>query len=299
MGAEPESRYVRAACPSVLPVVGSPAAPGAGSGLLSCSWLVALCSVSDVTLSLAWAGCFLLPLCGLFLLFFVSPSICALTAVIFCFPLWCPLFSSTIFCSLRFSSVLLLFSFRYDFLLSFYYFRFATVFFCPSLRSPISFSLRSSIFLFLRSSICLFLRSSIYPFLRSSVFFSCDLLFIFSCDLLFFFSCDLLFFFSCDLLFIFSCGFFRFPRFRAGFLSSFWGTQAGMNARGLAPAGFVPGRSPWTGSRSRHLRPPTFYSISWWRSRGPATSSGVPPLLCAAIARFTSLPARYYVVTFF
>jgi hypothetical protein len=170
---------------TACPVVGSPAAPGAGSGLLSCSWLVALCSVSDVTLSLAWAGCFLLPLCGLFLLSFVSPSICALTAVIFCFPLWCPLFSSTIFCSLRFSSVLLLFSFRYDFLLSFYYFRFATVFFCPSLRSPISFSLRSSIFLFLRSSICLFLRSSIYPFLRSSVFFSCDLLFIFSCDLLF------------------------------------------------------------------------------------------------------------------
>jgi hypothetical protein len=162
---------------TACPVVGSPAAPGAGSGLLSCSWLVALCSVSDVTLSLAWAGCFLLPLCGLFLLFFVSPSICALTAVIFCFPLWCPLFSSTVFCSLRFSSVLLLFSFRYDFLLSFYYFRFATVFFCPSLRS----------------SIFLFLRSSIYPFLRSSVFFSCDLLFIFSCDLLFFFSCDLLF----------------------------------------------------------------------------------------------------------
>jgi hypothetical protein len=178
---------------TACPVVGSPAAPGAGSGLLSCSWLVALCSVSDVTLSLAWAGCFLLPLCGLFLLFFVSPSICALTAVIFRYLLWCPLFSSTIFCSLRFSSVLLLFSFRYDFLLSFYYFRFATVFFCPSLRSPISFSLRSSIFLFLRSSICLFLRSSIYPFLRSSVFFSCDLLFIFSCDLLFFFSCDLLF----------------------------------------------------------------------------------------------------------
>jgi hypothetical protein len=197
---------------TACPVVGSPAAPGAGSGLLSCSWLVALCSVSDVTLSLAWAGCFLLPLCGLFLLSFVSPSICALTAVIFCFLvsavfqyyfLLATIFfcSSTIFVSLRFSSVLLLFSFRYGFLLSFsaishflfpaiFYFPFPAIFylsfpaifylsfpalFCflflrPSiylfLRSSSYLFLRSSIFLFLRSSICLFLRSSIFLFLR-------------------------------------------------------------------------------------------------------------------------------------
>jgi hypothetical protein len=59
---------------------------------------------------------------------------------------------------------------RYDFLLSFYYFRFAMIFFCPSLRSPIFF-------------------------LRSSIFFPCDLLFSFSCDLLFSFS-----WFPCGLL---------------------------------------------------------------------------------------------------
>jgi hypothetical protein len=178
--------------------------------------------------------------------------------------------SSTIFVSLRFSSVLLLFSFRYGFLLSFSaisHFLFPAIFYFP-FPAIFYLSFPAIFYLSFPALFCfLFLRPSIYLFLRSSIFFS--------------------------------CGFFRFPRFRAGFLSSFWGTQAGMNARGLAPAGFVPGRSPWTGSRSRHLRLPTFYSISWWRSRGPATSSGVPPLLCAAIARFTSLPARYYVVTFF
>ena len=177
---------------TACPVVGSPAAPGAGSGLLSCSWLVALCSVSDVTLSLAWAGCFLLPLCGLFLLFFVSPSICALTAVIFCFLvsavfqyyfLLATIFfcSSTIFVSLRFSSVLLLFSFRYGFLLSFsaishflfpaiFYLSFPAIFY---LSFPALFCflfLRPSIYLFLRSSSYLFLRSSSYLFLRSSIF---------------------------------------------------------------------------------------------------------------------------------
>ena len=309
MGAEPESRYVRAACPSVLDCLSCGGFSGSPWGWLRLAFSLlvgcSLCSVSDVTLSLAWAGCFLLPLCGLFLFFFVSPSICALTAVIFCFLvsavfqyyfLLATIFfcSSTIFVSLRFSSVLLLFSFRYGFLLSFsaishflfpaiFYFPFPAIFY---LSFPAIFYLSFPAlfcFLFLRPSIYLSLRSSIFLFLRSSIFFSCDLLFIF----------------SFDLLSSFPVGFFRFPRFRAGFLSSFWGTQAGMNARGLAPAGFVPGRSPWTGSRSRHLRPPTFYSISWWRSRGPATSSGVPPLLCAAIARFTSLPARYYVVTFF
>jgi hypothetical protein len=138
---------------------------------------------------------------------------------------------------------------------------------------------------------CLSLRSPIF-FLRSSIFFPCDLLFSFSCDLPF--SFPAIFYFPFPAIF-----YFPFPGFRAGFYLALGFTQAGMNVRGFAPAGFVPGRSPWTGSRSRHLRPPTFYSISWWRSRGPATSSGVPPLLCAAIARFTSLPARYYVVTFF
>ena len=191
MGAEPESRFVRAACPSFLDCLSCGGFSGSPWGWLRLAFLLLVgCSLlcPDVTLSLAWAGCFLFVVSFCFPL---SPLLSALS-LRSSSAFWCPLFSSTIFCSLRFSSVLLLFSFRYDFLLSFYYFRFATVFFCPSLRSPISFSLRSSIFLFLRSSICLFLRSSIYPFLRSSVFFSCDLLFIFSCDLLFIFSCDLL-----------------------------------------------------------------------------------------------------------
>jgi hypothetical protein len=271
MGAEPESRYVRAACPSVLDCLSCGGFSGslwAGSGLLSLSWLVALSALSLTSHSL-WPGlaasCFLFVV--LFLLLFVSPSICvSLSPLLSAFSL--PLFAvflsgfllsfAALFCSLRFSSVLLLFSFRYDFLLSFYYFRFAMIFFCLSLRSPI-----------------FFLRSSIFLFLRSSIFFPCDLLFSFSCDLPFSFP---------------AIFYFPFPGFRAGFYLALGFTQAGMNVRGFAPAGFVPGRSPWTGSRSRHLRPPTFYSISWWRSRGPAASSGVPPLLCAALARLSPFP---------
>jgi hypothetical protein len=191
MGAEPESRYVRAACPSVLDCLSCGGFSGslwAGSGLLSLSWLVALSALSLTSHSL-WPGlaasCFLFVV--LFLLLFVSPSICvSLSPLLSAFSL--PLFAvflsgfllsfAALFCSLRFSSVLLLFSFRYDFLLSFYYFRFAMIFFCLSLRSPI-----------------FFLRSSIFLFLRSSIFFPCDLLFSFSCDLLFSFS-----WFPCGLL---------------------------------------------------------------------------------------------------
>ena len=235
MGAEPESRYVRAACPSVLDCLSCGGFSGslwAGSGLLSLSWLVALSALSsDVMLSLAWAGCFLLPLCGplsaslclpFYLRLFVSPSICVLAAIICCLSLW---FSAVFRCSILF----------------------ATTFFCPS-----------------------------------TIFFSLWFSSVFLCDLLFS---------SCDLLFSFPAIFyFPFPGFRAGFYLALGFTQAGMNVRGFAPAGFVPGRSPWTGSRSRHLRPPTFYSISWWRLRGPAASSGVPPLLCAALARLSPFP---------
>ena len=285
MGAEPESRFVRAACPSFLDCLSCGGFSGSPWGWLRLAFLLLvgcslLCLWRHTLSGLGWLllASSLWSLSAFLCLPFYLRSHCGhlLLSGVRCFPV--------------------LFSARYDFLLFFYYFRFATIFFCPS-----------TIFVSLRFSSVL-LCDLPFPFPCDLLFsFSCDLLFVFSCDLLFIlscallfiFSCDLLFFFSCDLLFIFSCGFFRFPRFRAGFLSSFWGTQAGMNARGLAPAGFVPGRSPWTGSRSRHLRPPTFYSISWWRSRGPAASSGVPPLLCAAIARFTSLPARYYVVTFF
>ena len=155
---------------TACPVVGSPAAPGAGSGLLSCSWLVALCSV--LTSRSLWPR---------------LAASCFLFVVFFCFPL-SPLLSAL---SLRSSSAFhygvrcfpVLFPARYDFLLFFYYFRFATIFFCPS-----------TIFVSLRFSSVL-LCDLPFPF-------PCDLLFSFSCDLLFVFSCDLLFIFSCDLLFI-------------------------------------------------------------------------------------------------
>ena len=167
MGAEPESRYVRAACPSVLDCLSCGGFSGslwAGSGLLSLSWLVALSALSLTSHSL-WPGlaasCFLFVV--LFLLLFVSPSICVSLPLFAVFLSGFLLSFAALFCSLRFSSVLLLFSFRYDFLLSFYYFRFAMIFFCLYLRSPI-----------------FFLRSSIFLFLRSSIFFPCDLLFSFS-----------------------------------------------------------------------------------------------------------------------
>jgi hypothetical protein len=168
---------------TACPVVGSPAAPGAGSGLLSCSWLVALCSVSDVTLSLAWAGCFLLPLCGLFLLSFVSPSICALTAVIFCFLV------SAVFQ---------------------YYFLLATIFFCSS-----------TIFVSLRFSSVL-LCDLPFPFPCDLLFsFSCDLLFVFSCDLLFILSCALLFSFPATFYLSFPVGFSGFLVSVRGFFLAF------------------------------------------------------------------------------
>jgi hypothetical protein len=141
MGAEPESRYVRAACPSVLDCLSCGGFSGSPWGWLRLAFLLLVgCSLlcPDVTLSLAWAGCFLLPLCGLFLLLFVSPSICVSL----------PLFA--VFLS--------------GFLLSFA----AISYFLPAIFYFLS--LRSSIFLFLRSSIFLFLRSSIYLFLRSSIF---------------------------------------------------------------------------------------------------------------------------------
>jgi hypothetical protein len=114
---------------------------------------------------------------------------CFLFVVFFCFSL-SPLLSAL---SLRSSSAFhygvrcfpVLFSARYDFLLFFYYFRFATIFFCPS---------------------------TIFVSLRFSSVLLCDLPFPFPCDLLFSFSCDLLFVFSCDLLFILSCALlFSFP----------------------------------------------------------------------------------------
>jgi hypothetical protein len=174
MGAEPESRYVRAACPSVLDCLSCGGFSGslwAGSGLLSLSWLVALSALSLTSHSL-WPGlaasCFLFVV--LFLLLFVSPSICvSLSPLLSALSL--PLFAvflsgfllsfAALFCSLRFSSVLLLFSFRYDFLLSFsaisyflsaiFYFPFPAIFHFLSLRSSSFLLLRSSIFLFLVS----------------------------------------------------------------------------------------------------------------------------------------------------
>ena len=158
MGAEPESRYVRAACPSVLDCLSCGGFSGslwAGSGLLSLSWLVALSALSLTSHSL-WPGlaasCFLFVV--LFLLLFVSPSICvSLSPLLSALSL--PLFAvflsgfllsfAALFCSLRFSSVLLLFSFRYDFLLSFS----AISYFLPAIFHFLS--LRSSIFLFLVS----------------------------------------------------------------------------------------------------------------------------------------------------
>ena len=141
-------RYVRATHPSVLDCLSCGGFSGslwAGSGLLSLSWLVALSALSsDVMLSLAWAGSFLLPLCGPFLLLFCLPlSVLSLRS-----------FSAFSLVSAVFS---LLSAARYDFLLSFYYFRFAMIFFCPS---------------------------TIFVSLRFSSVFLCDLLFS-SCDLLF------------------------------------------------------------------------------------------------------------------
>jgi hypothetical protein len=168
---------------TACPVVGSPAAPGAGSGLLSCSWLVALCSVSDVTLSLAWAGCFLLPLCGLFLLSFVSPSICALTAVIFCFLV------SAVFQ---------------------YYFLLATIFFCSS-----------TIFVSLRFSSVL-LCDLPFPFPCDLLFsFSCVLLFILSCALLFSFPATFYLSFPAIFYFSFPAGFSGFLVSVRGFFLAF------------------------------------------------------------------------------
>jgi hypothetical protein len=141
MGAEPESRYVRAACPSVLDCLSCGGFSGslwAGSGLLSLSWLVALSALSLTSHSL-WPGlaasCFLFVV--LFLLLFVSPSICVslspLLSASLCLPFYLRsrchylLSFSLVFCCLS-----LLYSVRYDFLLSFYYFLFAMIFFCPS-----------------------------------------------------------------------------------------------------------------------------------------------------------------------
>jgi hypothetical protein len=114
---------------------------------------------------------------------------CFLFVVFFCFSL-SPLLSAL---SLRSSSAFhygvrcfpVLFSARYDFLLFFYYFRFATIFFCPS---------------------------TIFVSLRFSSVLLCDLPFPFPCDLLFVFSCDLLFILSCALLFSFPATFYlSFP----------------------------------------------------------------------------------------
>jgi hypothetical protein len=163
---------------------------------------------------------------------------CFLFVVFFCFSL-SPLLSAL---SLRSSSAFhygvrcfpVLFSARYDFLLFFYYFRFATIFFCPSLRSPISFSLRSSISLFLRSSICLFLRSSIYPFLRSSVSFpatfslSFPAIFYFSFPAIFYLSFPAIFYFSFPAIFYFS-----FPAGFSGFLVSVRGFFLAFGVRKL------------------------------------------------------------------
>ncbi len=107
------------------------------SPLIGCS----LCSVSDVTLSQAWAGCFLLPLCGL-----LSASL----RLPFYLRSRCGYLLSS---SMVYRCLSLLFSVRYDSLLSFYYFVFATIFFC---LSTIFFSLRFSVCLFLRSSVFLF-----------------------------------------------------------------------------------------------------------------------------------------------
>ena len=176
MGAEPESRYVRAACPSVLDCLSCGGFSGslwAGSGLLSLSWLVALSALSLTSHSL-WPG---------------LAASCFLFVVFFCFSL-SPLLSAL---SLRSSSAFhygvrcfpVLFSARYDFLLFFYYFRFATIFFCPS---------------------------TIFVSLRFSSVLLCDLPFPFPCDLLFVFSCDLLFILSCALLFSFPATFYlSFP----------------------------------------------------------------------------------------
>jgi hypothetical protein len=160
-------------------VAGSPAAPGASSGLLSLSWLVALSALSLTSLSL-WPG--LAAPCFPFVLLlstFLSP---------FCAAFLCDFLLFLLLLSVHYDFLLSRYYFpvRYDFLLSFAtIFLFATIFFCLSLL----FSVRYDFLLSFVTIFCLF-----YDFLS---YFDCDL----------------------PLSFLFEFVFLRSPLFRAGFPS--------------------------------------------------------------------------------
>jgi hypothetical protein len=191
---------------TACPVVGSPAAPGlAPACFLSPGWLLSLlCLWRHVLSGLGW--------------------------LLLASSLW------------SFSAFLLLFSFRYDFLLFFYYFLYAMIFFCL-------FFLRSSIFLS-----C----DLLFSFLRSSVFLSCGFLFFFPAIFYLsflrfsiFLSCDFLSFFPAVFYFSFlrfsiflSCGFlFSFPAifyFLSLFKFSVFSFRAGFPSLGTRKLGWTP-----------------------------------------------------------
>jgi hypothetical protein len=144
---------------------------------------------------------------------------CFLFVVFFCFSL-SPLLSAL---SLRSSSAFhygvrcfpVLFSARYDFLLFFYYFRFATIFFCPS-----------TIFVSLRFSSVL-LCDLPFPF-PAIFYFSFPAIFYLSFPAIFYFSFPAIFYFSFPAIFCFS-----FPAGFSGFLVSVRGFFLAFGVRKL------------------------------------------------------------------